>query len=100
MRLQFFAEALQDVEESRSWYRQRSQSAEAAYLRQLDHAIAQITDSPHRWPEHVQGTRRYVFPRFPYSIVYFVEGDVVNVVSVCHDSRKPAYWRVRLMPNQ
>jgi plasmid stabilization system protein ParE len=86
MQLRFFAEAMQDVEESRAWYRERSESAEAAYLRQLDHAIAR--------------TRRYVFPRFPYSIVYFVEGDVVNVVTVCHDNRKPGYWLMRLEPRQ
>lgn len=96
MRLQFFEEAIRDIEESRAWFRERSEATEAAYLRELDHSIAQITDAPHRWPEHVHGTRRYVFPRFPYSVVYFVEDDAVNVVTVCHDSRKPGYWRERM----
>jgi plasmid stabilization system protein ParE len=96
MQLQFFTEAMQDVEESRAWYRQRSESAEAAYLRELDHSIEQVADFPLRWPEHVHATRRYVFPRFPYSIVYFVADAVVYVVTVCHDSRRPGHWRARL----
>src|SRR6185436_15268320 len=49
-----------------------------------------------QWPMFQSGTRRYVFPTFPYSLVYFVENDTLNVVAVAHDKRKPGYWRNRL----
>lgn len=96
MHLQFFDDASDEVEESRAWYQSRSESAEAAFLRELDHAVDLIQEAPSRWPKYIAGTRRYVFPRFPYSIIYFVENDTINVVAVAHGKRKPGYWRERL----
>ena len=96
MQLQFFEEAEQEVEIHREWYRKRSESAESGFLRELDHAITQISEAPHQWPRFLGGTRRYVFPKYPFSLVYFVEGDVINVVAVAHENRRPGYWRKRL----
>lgn len=96
MLLEFFEEAAEELEEIRVWYRRHSGSAEAGFLRELDHAVEQVIEAPAQWPVFMAGTRRYVFPTFPYSLVYFVERDVVNVVAVAHDKRKPGYWRKRL----
>ena len=96
MRLEFFEDAATEVEEDRTWYLARSESAEAGYLRELDHAVKQVIDAPLQWPQYLVGTRRYVFPTYPYSLVYFVEEDVVNVVAVAHDKKRPGYWRKRL----
>lgn len=46
MELEFFEEAAAELEEDRSWYRERSESAEAGFLRELDHAIQQVADAP------------------------------------------------------
>lgn len=96
MQLQFFEAAEQEVEAHREWYRKRSESAEAGFLRELDHAIDQVSEAPHQWPPFLDGTHRYVFPKYPFSLVYFVEDDIVNVVAVAHESRRPGYWRNRL----
>jgi plasmid stabilization system protein ParE len=96
MRVQFFEEALAEIEESRAWYRLRSESAEGAFLREVDHAVDLVADAPHRWPIYLGNTRRYVFPAFPYSLVYFAEDALVSVVAIAHEKRRPGYWRKRL----
>jgi plasmid stabilization system protein ParE len=96
MDLEFFEDALAEVEEDRAWYRNRGESVEAGFLRELDHAIQQVANAPMQWPQYLAGTRRYVFPTYPYSLVYFVEGDVIKVVAIAHDKRRPGYWRRRL----
>jgi len=96
MDLEFFEDALVEVDEDRAWYRHRSESAEAGFLRELDHAIQQVTDAPTQWPHYLAGTRRYVLPTYPYSLVYFIEDAVIRVVAVAHDKRRPGYWRKRL----
>jgi hypothetical protein len=58
----FFDDALIEVEADRAWYRRRSESAEAGFLRELDHAIEQVVEAPAQWPKYLAGTRRYVFP--------------------------------------
>ena len=96
MELRFFEEAEQELEESRGWYRRHSLSAEAGFLREVDHAVDQVTDAPHRWPMYLAGTRRYIFDVYPFSLVYFIEDDVIHIVAVPHDKRRPGYWRKRL----
>lgn len=96
VRLRLFDEAAEEVEHERKWYRRRSESAERSFLRELDRAIAAVLDSPHMWPTYIAGTRRYVFPTFPFSLVYFVEDDVVLVVAVAAEHREAGYWRDRL----
>src|SRR3954453_16466206 len=94
-------EALAEIEDSRAWYRKRSHSAEAAFLHEVDRAIDVVAGAPHRWPAYLRGTRRYVFKTFPYSLVYVIEDEIVNVIAVAHDKRRPGYWRKRISrPNR
>jgi plasmid stabilization system protein ParE len=74
----------------------RSHSAEAAFLHEVDRAIDVVGGAPHRCPAYLRGTRRYVFKTFPYSLIYIIEADIVNVVAVAHDKRRPGYWRKRI----
>jgi hypothetical protein len=47
-------------------------------------------------PRHGRRARRYVFPLFPFSLVYHLRGDEVEVLAVAHGRRRPGYWRSRL----
>jgi plasmid stabilization system protein ParE len=39
--------------------------------------------------------RRLPLRRFPYSIVYFLSGDLLRIVALAHQRRRPGYWRSR-----
>ncbi len=93
MFFEVFEDAAVEIEDHRAWYSRRSESAEAGFLRELDHAVEQVTTAPMQWPHYLAGTRRYVFPTYPFSLVYFVEDDVINVVAVAHDKQRPGYWQ-------
>jgi toxin ParE1/3/4 len=94
--LKFFERAAEEIEEERRFYRDRSESAEAAFLLELDHAIQSVSEGPQRWSVHIENTRRYIFPSFPFSLVYFIDQETVFVVALEHQSRRPGYWRERL----
>jgi plasmid stabilization system protein ParE len=66
-RLRFFEEAAGEIEHERRWYRRKSHVAEAGFLRELEHALDVVAENPGAWPEYLAGTRRYVFPKFPWS---------------------------------
>ena len=95
-RIRFFREASEEIEEAAKWYGRRSPAAEIAFLGEVDHALAAVLDAPQRWTSFVDGTNRYVFRKFPYSAIYFVDEGVVVIVAVAHDKRRPGYWRGRL----
>lgn len=95
-RLRIVEEAADEVEHERRWYRRRSVAAETSFLRELDHAVAAVVEAPNMWPRYIDGTQRYVFPTFPFSLVYFVDEDVLVVVAIAAEHKEPGYWRNRL----
>jgi plasmid stabilization system protein ParE len=42
------------------------------------------------------GYRRILLQRFPYQLVYRVEGDEIVIYAVAHQKRRPGYWRKRV----
>ncbi|MHB9003921.1 MAG: type II toxin-antitoxin system RelE/ParE family toxin [Coriobacteriia bacterium] len=39
--------------------------------------------------------RKLVLAKFPYSLIYEIDGDVVLILAVAHQRRRPHYWRER-----
>jgi toxin ParE1/3/4 len=52
--------------------------------------------APQRWPKYLHGTRRFVLHRFPFSITYLDDPDVLSVIAVAHGKRTPGYWKQRV----
>jgi plasmid stabilization system protein ParE len=93
--VRFHPQAIEEAEAAQRWYGERSAIAAGAFTAELSHAVDMVVEAPDRWPRSARGTRRYVFPRFPFSLVYRVREDMVEVVAVAHHKRRPGYWRTR-----
>jgi hypothetical protein len=55
----------------------------------LEHAINRVTDAPERCPFYHGPTRRYIFQRFPVSLMYRVTAEAIEVIAVAHYRRIP-----------
>ena len=88
-------DAVEEAQAAWQWYLERSQSAADSFLAELDHGVESISEEPERWPLFVHGTRRFLFRRFPFQIVYRVANDRIEVVAIAHGRRKPGYWKTR-----
>ena len=71
----FHPAAVEEAQAARQWYKARSQSAADSFLAELDRGIEAVSLAPERWPLFVHGTRRYLFHRFPFQLVYRVVND-------------------------
>lgn len=94
-RLDFLEQALEEAEQAARWYAERSSAAAAAFLAELERALAAIEHAPASWPPFDHGTRRYLLKRFPYSVVYRCRDEKITVLAVAHAHRRPGYWRER-----
>lgn len=77
------------------WYSQSSLVAAESFLAELDLAIDRIRMYPERYAPYLHGTRRYPLRRFPFSVVYLISVDRIQIVAFAHASRRPGYWRNR-----
>jgi plasmid stabilization system protein ParE len=95
--IHFHPDALKEVEIAQAWYSDRSIIAAYAFVSELTHAISQVKQAPGMWPKFTNDTRRYVFPRFPFYLVYRMQPDnLIEVIAVMHQKKKPGYWDSRL----
>ncbi len=95
LRVELVPAALSEAHDARKWYAARSQEAADRFMAELDRVIAMIAENPTRWPEYRRGARRLRLRRFPYAALYRVEPEVVLVVAIAHQRRKPGYWASR-----
>jgi len=91
----FLPAAMADYAEAYGWYYSRSQRAAAGFERAVEGALSQIQDGPERWAFCDRRHRSRLLKKYPYSIVYRVQGQAVLVVAVAHARRRFGYWQGR-----
>lgn len=95
-RVEFHPQALEEATAAREWYAEISASLSVAFTDELDVVIDRIAAAPERWRQHVHGTRAMLLKRFPYVVIYRIQGGKVQIVAVQHTKRRPDYWLSRL----
>jgi plasmid stabilization system protein ParE len=93
--VRFHPDAIAEGQAAYEWYRDRNPSAANAFVAELDHAIRQIQDNFEGWPMHMHGTRKFLFRRFPYQVIYRIIESTIQVIAVAHGRRRPGYWKSR-----
>lgn len=93
--VRFHPAARVELVEAEDWYLDRSLTAGREFLREVEHAITRIVDSPERYPKTRHGHRRFVLLQFPFYVVYRILEFDVEIIAIAHHARKPGYWRKR-----
>ena len=90
---QWHPEAIEDAEAARDWYADRSPMAARGFLLELQNALSAVVEAPERWPFGRAETRRYVFSgSYPYTLVYKVLDNGLEIVAVANQKRRPGFW--------
>jgi toxin ParE1/3/4 len=92
----FHPAAREEFRDAARWYRAKRAIAASEFRRDISDGIRNIMQAPRRWSTYLHGTRRFVLQRFPFSIVYLEELEVVTIIAVAHSKRKPGYWKGRV----
>lgn len=93
-KVEFLEEALNEILAAEEWYGTRSVAVDAA----IDAALSTVRDHPLAGHEYLFGTRRHLLRKYPYGLVYLVEGDTIVIVALAHLKRRPGYWKRRVGP--
>lgn len=98
--VRFAPEASVELTDAARWYEERRAGLGLAFLAAVDLAVESLL----RWPRvgsPVAGlpedleVRRVAVSRFPYHVAYLVTDEVIHVLAIAHDRRRPVYWSGR-----
>jgi toxin ParE1/3/4 len=96
IRFEITDDAETDYREAVDFYGQDNMETARAFAREFRAVIALLRERPLIGTPHVHGTRRKVFTRFPFALIYDVHPDRLAVIAVAHHSRDPDYWVSRV----
>jgi plasmid stabilization system protein ParE len=81
-----------EYEEALIWYQARSVRAADGFEAAFAGAIAKIGLDPESYPLHDDEMRFVTLKRYPFSLIYRIKGEEVQIVAVAHHHRGPGYW--------
>jgi plasmid stabilization system protein ParE len=96
MEVRFLTLANAEVVDAVSWYEQQTDGLSQAFLDDLDRCVRLVRVYPGLAPEIEPEIRRFLFSRFPYSLIYGIDQETIVVIAVAHNHRQPRYWADRL----
>ena len=95
MRYSFHPEAEAEFHEAIDYYERCQESLGHDFAVEVYSTICSIIDYPLAWPVLTGTVRRCLTSRFPYGIIYSVEGAEILILAVMHLHRAPGYWKRR-----
>jgi len=94
---QLSEEAESDVYDSYEWYEGKQENLGEEFLENLDEAKKAITNNPESYSiRYKKKVRAFVVNRFPYLILYVVNGKDIDVISVFNTNKHPKRWKERV----
>ena len=94
---QLSEEAEWDVDEGYTWYEQKQEGLGEEFLDSLDMAKQAILSNPTTYRiRYKKKIRAFVATRFPYLILYNVEGNNIDVISIFNTYKHPKGWKKRV----
>lgn len=93
MIVEFRPVARRELLEAAQWYVTEGGPAVAEqFTWAVDPALQVLGQMPQLGATHGAGLRAWPLKRFPYTLVYRVQGERLTVLAVAHQSREPGYW--------
>jgi plasmid stabilization system protein ParE len=89
MKLRYTPRAAHELEVAVDWYEEQYPGLGIEFLDSVDAALALILDNPSIYPRTHEYFRRCLIKRFPFSIHFTIEDDVIVLHSLFDNRRDP-----------
>jgi plasmid stabilization system protein ParE len=88
--------ALAEFDDSQKFYRTHASSRiAAAFVSEIESSIERLRSYPELGNAVSKRLRRLPLQKFPYSLIYHFNSDVLTIVAVAPQRRRPGYWAKR-----
>jgi plasmid stabilization system protein ParE len=88
--------ARREIRRAFEWYIQEASARIATgFLDDFEDTLALLKTHPEIGEPGSSHTRRLIFQRYPYTVVYRSKDNMLEIVAIAHHSRQPEYWAGR-----
>lgn len=84
-----------EMNEAAEYYETREVGLGNAFIDEIERAINSIRQHPESAKIIVKSIRRKILWRFPYNLIYSTNANVIRILAVASQKRRPFYWRDR-----
>jgi len=89
--------ARQDFDEASDWYRDQDPLIRDKFVAAVRNTFTAITQRPLSFPVVFASTvRRATVGKFPFTVFFRLNAELIIVVAVFHDKRNPIIWHGRI----
>ncbi|MBN2188967.1 MAG: type II toxin-antitoxin system RelE/ParE family toxin [Chitinispirillaceae bacterium] len=96
MRYSFHPEAQRELDGAIDYYESCAPGLGLEFAEETYGAIQRILLFPKAWTSLSFQTRRCLVNRFPFGVIYSIDGDETIILAVMQLNRKPGYWHARV----
>jgi plasmid stabilization system protein ParE len=96
MEIRFLSLANREVDDAVQWYEAREEDLSREFLDELDRVVRLVRLYPYAGMQVKPEIRRFLFTRFPYSLIYGIDEKAIVVIAVANQHREPNYWADRI----
>ena len=96
MNSEFLPEADDEFREAARYYETEAPGVGVAFIAEVRRAVRWIIENPYAAVAVGSGLRSKMLNHFPYNILYSVKHELILIVAVAHQKRRPRYWRTRI----
>lgn len=96
MRVIFHDLARKEFLDTRDYYDDFVFGLGKLFVEEVEKCLSIIKSYPLSYPILKDNIRKAVVLKFPYSILYRYEKNIIYVLAVMHQKRKPNYWSSRI----
>ena len=93
--IRFHPEARQELRAAVLFYEGEARGLGRDLLQEVWAVLGRLAEWPASGTPNGSDIRRVVLARFPFTVVYQVQGDELEIVAVMHQRQRPGYWKDR-----
>ncbi|MDI6740109.1 MAG: type II toxin-antitoxin system RelE/ParE family toxin [Candidatus Edwardsbacteria bacterium] len=84
--------AKQELEDAVHYYELEYSGLGKRFKEEVRRTTLRIAEYPQAWSIERGDIRKCLLHKFPYKLLYSMEGNYILVIAVAHQHRKPDYW--------
>ena len=92
MHVVFLEPAARELQGAVRYYELELAGLGQQFKQEVRRAVRRIAEYPEAWSIEHGSIRRCLLHRFPYKLLYAIRGELIIILAVAHQHRKPDYW--------